>query len=256
MGDRNIAGRDGVRATVDAFFEYIDRDTSLYHFVVENDMRHGGSGRRLAFTEQNAQHVAAAIREGLAAAGRDPRQPTCGVAASSAWCTAPASGGWPSARGCRAPGGRRPARRPGVGRHRRPAAGAGHAGRSVTAVRVRHVDAGAPALAGARAVRDRLARAAVAGAIYDSGNGWPVAAFGVDGDGDVDRHVPGVLVELDPARLAEALVLLDDVEDTATDLLRRVEVTTADGATAWAYHFPHAHDGLQRIDRWDTQPDR
>ncbi len=98
--------------------------------------------------------------------------------------------------------------------------------------------------------------AAVAGALYDSGNGWPVAAFGVDGDGDVDGHVPGVLVELDLARLAEALVLLDDVEDTATDLLRRVEVTTVDGATAWAYHFPHAHDGLQRIDRWDTQPDR
>ena len=71
MGDRNITGRDGVRATVDAFFEYIDRDTSLYHFVVDNDMRHGGQGT-LAFTEQNAEHVAALLRDGLVAAGRDP----------------------------------------------------------------------------------------------------------------------------------------------------------------------------------------
>jgi len=96
--------------------------------------------------------------------------------------------------------------------------------------------------------------ATVAGAIYDSGQGWPVAAF--DADAVAGGHVPGVLVELDAARLDEALEVLDAVEDTATDALRRVEVLTADGASAWAYHFPHPPDGLVRIDRWDTQLDR
>ncbi len=94
--------------------------------------------------------------------------------------------------------------------------------------------------------------AAVAGAIYDSGNGWPVAAFTEDGHG----RVPGVLVELDSPRLAEALVVLDAVEDTATDELRRIEVTTVDGEAAWAYHFPHSPAGFERIDRWDAQLDR
>ena len=120
MGDRNITGRDGVRATVDAFFEYIDRDTSLYHFVVDNDMRHGGQGT-LAFTEQNAEHVAALLRDGLVAAGRDP-------APADAWARGivglvhRAATWWLADRETPAPpGGGRPAGRPGVGRHRRPA---------------------------------------------------------------------------------------------------------------------------------------
>jgi gamma-glutamylcyclotransferase (GGCT)/AIG2-like uncharacterized protein YtfP len=94
--------------------------------------------------------------------------------------------------------------------------------------------------------------AAVAGAIYDSGEGWPVAAFASRDDG----AVPGVLVELDTARVAEALALLDEVEDTATDVLRRVEVVTADGDRAWAYHVPHPPVGLARIARWLDQTDR
>ena len=65
-----------------------------------------------------------------------------------------------------------------------------------------------------------------------------------------------MLVELDVARLDEALEVLDAVEDTATDALRRVEVVTADGEAAWAYHFPHPPAGLVPIDRWDTQLDR
>lgn len=91
-------------------------------------------------------------------------------------------------------------------------------------------------------------RAEVVGALYDSGQGWPVAVFGVDG------VVPGVLVELD--RPAEALPALDAVEDTATDTLRRIEVTTTDGETAWAYHHAHDVDHLARIDRWDEQEER
>jgi gamma-glutamylcyclotransferase (GGCT)/AIG2-like uncharacterized protein YtfP len=50
-----------------------------------------------------------------------------------------------------------------------------------------------------------------------------------------------------------ALPILDDVEDTATDLLRRIEIVTADGERAWAYHCTHAVDGLTPIERWVEQ---
>jgi gamma-glutamylcyclotransferase (GGCT)/AIG2-like uncharacterized protein YtfP len=93
------------------------------------------------------------------------------------------------------------------------------------------------------AVEFRDAR--VPGAIYDSGEGWPVAVFG-----DGDAVVPGVLVDLDPDTVTAALPILDDVEDTATDKLRRVVVTTTDGDHAWAYHHPSAVDALVRIDAW------
>ncbi len=92
--------------------------------------------------------------------------------------------------------------------------------------------------------------AVVSGRLYDSGNGWPVAVFGTDGE------VPGVLVELDPELVDVALPILDDVEDTATDLLRRIEVVTADGERAWAYHCTQAVDGLTPIERWLEQAER
>ena len=92
--------------------------------------------------------------------------------------------------------------------------------------------------------------ASVAGRLFDSGHGWPVAVFGGDG------VVPGVLVEFDPARVDDALPILDEVEGTATDTLRRIEVVTTDGATAWAYHYTHAVDGLAPIDRWADQAER
>ena len=93
------------------------------------------------------------------------------------------------------------------------------------------------------AVEYRDAR--VPGTIYDSGEGWPVAVFG-DGAGEV----PGIVVDLDPGSLAEALPILDDVEDTATDKLRRIVITTVDGDAAWAYHHPWSVDGLARIAAW------
>jgi gamma-glutamylcyclotransferase (GGCT)/AIG2-like uncharacterized protein YtfP len=92
--------------------------------------------------------------------------------------------------------------------------------------------------------------ASVSGRLYDSGNGWPVAVFGPDGE------VPGVLVDLDPSRVGEALPILDEVEGTATDLLQRIEVVTADGERAWTYHCPHGVDGLVPIERWGDQPER
>ena len=95
--------------------------------------------------------------------------------------------------------------------------------------------------------------AAVPGRLYDSGHGWPVAVLGEHAAGD---SVPGVLVELDPDRLAEALAAIDDVERTATDLLRRIVVTTLDGTEAWAYHCVLPTDGMARIDRWDRADER
>jgi gamma-glutamylcyclotransferase (GGCT)/AIG2-like uncharacterized protein YtfP len=92
--------------------------------------------------------------------------------------------------------------------------------------------------------------AEVAGRLYDSGNGWPVAVFGGDG------VIPGVLVELEPDRVDEALPVLDEVEDTATDTLRRIEVTTVDGVQTWAYHYAHAVDGFTPIERWAGQAER
>ena len=92
--------------------------------------------------------------------------------------------------------------------------------------------------------------AEVGGRLYDSGNGWPVAVFGGEG------VIPGVLVELEPDRVDEALPVLDEVEDTATDTLRRIEVTTVDGVQTWAYHYAHTVDGFTPIERWAEQAER
>jgi gamma-glutamylcyclotransferase (GGCT)/AIG2-like uncharacterized protein YtfP len=92
--------------------------------------------------------------------------------------------------------------------------------------------------------------AEVAGRLYDSGNGWPVAVFGGAG------VIPGVLVELEPMLVDEALAILDEVEDTATDTLRRIVVTTLDGVQAWAYHHAHSTDRFVRIERWADQAER
>jgi gamma-glutamylcyclotransferase (GGCT)/AIG2-like uncharacterized protein YtfP len=88
--------------------------------------------------------------------------------------------------------------------------------------------------------------AVAAGALYDTGEGWPVAVFAAEG------AVPGVLVEVDPA----VLPVLDEVEETATDALRRIEITTADGTRAWAYHCPGSVAGFIAIDRWHEQDER
>ncbi|CAN5824361.1 hypothetical protein BH24ACT5_BH24ACT5_12540 [soil metagenome] len=100
--------------------------------------------------------------------------------------------------------------------------------------------------------------AAARGLIFDSGRGWPVAVLeGPDvASGDEHDVVPGYVVDLDARRIDAALVILDDVEDTATDTLRRVVVTTTAGEHAWAYHFTQATTGLRRIDRWQAQSDR
>lgn len=95
------------------------------------------------------------------------------------------------------------------------------------------------------------------GLIFDSGQGWPVAVLSGPAIDAMNEHdvVPGFVVDLHARRLDEALVILDEVEDTATDTLRHVVVTTTAGQDAWAYHFTEATTGLRRIDRWHTQTD-
>ncbi len=65
--------RDTVRATIDAFFEYIERDPELYRFVVDHDARQGSQATH-AFSERVALHVAAAIEQGLKRFGPDTAQ--------------------------------------------------------------------------------------------------------------------------------------------------------------------------------------
>jgi gamma-glutamylcyclotransferase (GGCT)/AIG2-like uncharacterized protein YtfP len=91
----------------------------------------------------------------------------------------------------------------------------------------------------------------VPGVLYDSGHGWPVATFAPGA-----AAVPGTLVDLDPARVDEALAVLDDVEATATDLLVRIVVTTTDGTAAWAYHCARPEPQMVRIDRWASTAER
>ena len=91
----------------------------------------------------------------------------------------------------------------------------------------------------------------VDGTLYDTGAGWPVATFGRSG-----HRVPGTLVDLDPTLLAEALGVLDDVESTATNVLRRIVVTTTAGDRAWTYHCDRPTDEMVRIPRWTGVDER
>lgn len=71
LGEVTLAGsRAGVRATIDGFFEYIEREPEMYRFVVQSDNRRGRMTTQV-FTQQVALLVAQALRTGLAQVGRD-----------------------------------------------------------------------------------------------------------------------------------------------------------------------------------------
>ncbi len=69
----------------------------------------------------------------------------------------------------------------------------------------------------------------VPGRLYDTGLDYPSAVFGDGGT------VVGRTYELLGSSLDQCLALLDEVEDVALRLYRRVEVTTGRGLVAWAY---------------------
>lgn len=124
-------------------------------------------------------------------------------------------------------------------------------------------------------VSTRHRPAAVAGRMWDTGNGWPAARFtGPDG-GRLDPGsgiVPGWLVEIDPAVLAETLAALDAAEgatdpradaagnqpadeDLPPDGYRRIVVVTEDGERAWAYEAVSVDLGWVPILAWTDRPE-
>ena len=90
--------------------------------------------------------------------------------------------------------------------------------------------------------------AAADGRLWDSGHGYPVARFSGGGPG----RIPGYLVTLGEDRRAEALDVLDQIEEVEF-LYRRVEVVTS-GGPAWAYEWLGPTDGLRELpDGWPAQ---
>ena len=78
------------------------------------------------------------------------------------------------------------------------------------------------------------------GRLWDTGLGFPGVRFDPDAG-----PVPGVLVDLDPARVNEILEVLDRVEDEGR-LFRRVVVATS-GGPANAYEWLGSTDGLHAL---------
>jgi gamma-glutamylcyclotransferase (GGCT)/AIG2-like uncharacterized protein YtfP len=91
--------------------------------------------------------------------------------------------------------------------------------------------------------------ASVTGRLYDSGKGWPAAVF----DGPDAEAIPGTIVDLEPARTAEGLRLLDEVEDSVDGLFIRVVVETTAGDRAWSYAWGRSTAGMVRIPRWERR---
>lgn len=80
-------------------------------------------------------------------------------------------------------------------------------------------------------------KVSAAGRIWDTGHGYPAVRFDPAG-----APVPGVLVALDPERLAPAIAVLDGIEEEGR-LYRRVQVPTS-GGPAWAYEWLGPTAGL------------
>lgn len=89
--------------------------------------------------------------------------------------------------------------------------------------------------------------ACAAGALYDTGRGYPAATF--FGRGGAIR---GVRVRLRPDLLDDAVARLDEVEGAGT-LYRRVVVPTSHG-DAMSYEWIGPTDGLRRLAEGWTSP--
>jgi gamma-glutamylcyclotransferase (GGCT)/AIG2-like uncharacterized protein YtfP len=85
--------------------------------------------------------------------------------------------------------------------------------------------------------------ARVAGALYDTGRGYPAACF------DDDGEVPGWVLTIEPSAHARLLALLDRVEG---DEYRRVRVATVDGRSVEAYDWVGARDELVPLSAWEA----
>ncbi|MEJ7801100.1 MAG: gamma-glutamylcyclotransferase family protein [Ilumatobacter sp.] len=76
------------------------------------------------------------------------------------------------------------------------------------------------------------------GAVFDTGLDYPAAVFG--GEGRLTGRTYGLRADT----VDEALRVLDIEEETVAGLYRRVEITTGNGLTAWAYEYG---DGLELV---------
>lgn len=83
-------------------------------------------------------------------------------------------------------------------------------------------------------------RVTATGRLWDTGRGYPAVRFEPGGG-----EVPGILVTIDPPRVAEVLDLLDGIEDEGR-LYRRVEVVTS-GGPAYAYEWLGLTDGFDAL---------
>ena len=86
----------------------------------------------------------------------------------------------------------------------------------------------------------------VQGVLIDTGHGYPAL---IDlGAGSLTH---GIVVDLDPLLLAQALRMMDAIEGTASGLYRRVQVTTLTGKSVWTYEFLHAQPEMTVLaGRW------
>jgi gamma-glutamylcyclotransferase (GGCT)/AIG2-like uncharacterized protein YtfP len=79
-----------------------------------------------------------------------------------------------------------------------------------------------------------------AGRLWDTGHGYPAVRFD-----PAEAPVPGVVVTLHAGLAAEALEVLDEVEEEGR-LYRRVQVATSAGV-AFAYEWLGPTDGLAHL---------
>ena len=92
--------------------------------------------------------------------------------------------------------------------------------------------------------------AVVAGTIYDSGYGWPIARFG-DGPG-----IPGTLVELDPTGWSRRWSCWTRSRPPRPTSSPASSSRPHDGAPAWAYHCAAVPAGAVPIPAWDAVDER
>jgi gamma-glutamylcyclotransferase (GGCT)/AIG2-like uncharacterized protein YtfP len=95
-------------------------------------------------------------------------------------------------------------------------------------------------------IRDAVRRGApaqVAGALYDTGRGYPAACF------DEPGAVPGWVLELDPPTAAETLDLLDRIEGPE---YRRVAVVTTEGEPAESFTWIGPRADLVPLTMWSV----
>ena len=82
----------------------------------------------------------------------------------------------------------------------------------------------------------------VDGRLYDTGRGYPGARF------DEPGRIPGWGLTIEPARVPEAVDLLDEVE--GPHLYTRMAVTTGVGRPAWSYRVDLDVAEMTPIDAW------